>query len=42
MAGKFSVQLGSTKSFARIAVDQAIEATVNKDTQTAGEQNALV
>ena len=36
MEGQFSVQLGSTNPFGRIPVDQAIEETVNKDTQTAG------
>lgn len=36
MAGKFSVQLGSVNPFGRIPVDQTIEETVNKDTQTAG------
>ncbi|KAK4325083.1 hypothetical protein Pmani_004239 [Petrolisthes manimaculis] len=36
MVGKFSVQLGSINPFGRIPVDQAIEETVNKDTQTAG------
>ena len=34
--GGFSVQLGSKNPFGRIPVDQAIEETVNKDTQTAG------
>ncbi|KAK3886504.1 hypothetical protein Pcinc_009374 [Petrolisthes cinctipes] len=34
--GCFSVQLGSVNPFCRIPVDQAIEETVNKDTQTAG------
>ena len=36
MEGGFSVQLGSANPFGRIPVDQAIEETVNKDTQTAG------
>lgn len=36
MEGGFSVQMGSTNPFGRIPVDQAIEETVNKDTQTAG------
>lgn len=36
MEGCFSVQMGSTNTFGRIPVDQAIEETVNKDTQTAG------
>ncbi len=35
MKGGFSVQLGSTNPFGRIPFDQAIEETVNKDTQTA-------
>ena len=34
--GGFSVQLSSTNPFARIAVDQTTEETVNIDTQTAG------
>ena len=34
--GGFSVQLGGTNPFARIPVDQTIEETANKDTQTAG------
>ncbi len=34
--GKFSVQLGKSNPFGRIPVDQAIEETINKDTQTAG------
>jgi hypothetical protein len=36
LAGNFSVQMSSTNSFGRIPMDQAIEETVNKDTQTAG------
>ena len=36
MQGGFSVQLGSQNPFARITVDQTIEETVNRDTQTAG------
>lgn len=36
MEGRFSVQLGSANPFGHIPVDQAIEETVNKDTQTAG------
>lgn len=36
VAGKFSVQLGSMNPFGRIPVDQTIEGTVNKDTETAG------
>jgi len=38
MRGGFSVQLGPTNSFGRIPVDQTIEETINKDTQTPGEQ----
>ncbi|XP_078353848.1 uncharacterized protein LOC144638526 [Oculina patagonica] len=34
--GGFSVQLGTQNPFGRIPVDQTIEETVNKDTQTAG------
>lgn len=34
--GGFSVQLGKQNPFGRIPVDQVIEETVNKDTQTAG------
>ncbi|KAI8521965.1 hypothetical protein Bbelb_017190 [Branchiostoma belcheri] len=36
MRGRFSVQLGPRNPFGRIPVDQTIEETVNKDTQTAG------
>ncbi|KAJ8366495.1 hypothetical protein AAFF_G00353320 [Aldrovandia affinis] len=36
MHGGFSVQLGSQNPFGRIPVDQTIEETVNRDTQTAG------
>ena len=36
MHGGFSVQLGPKKTFGRIPVDQAIEETVIKDTQTPG------
>eukprot|EP00745_Piridium_sociabile_P027749 TRINITY_DN44663_c0_g1_i3.p1 TRINITY_DN44663_c0_g1~~TRINITY_DN44663_c0_g1_i3.p1 ORF type:complete len:1606 (-),score=395.32 TRINITY_DN44663_c0_g1_i3:590-5317(-) len=36
MHGGFSVQLGPTNPFGRIPVDQTIEETVNKDTQTPG------
>jgi hypothetical protein len=35
-SGGFSVQLGSQNPFGRIPVDQTIEETVNKDTQTPG------
>ena len=34
--GGMSVQLGMANTFGRIPVDQAIEETANKDTQTAG------
>ena len=34
--GGFSVQLGESNPFGKIPVDQTIEETVNKDTQTAG------
>ncbi|KAJ8334734.1 hypothetical protein SKAU_G00403730 [Synaphobranchus kaupii] len=34
--GGFSVQLGGNNPFGKIPVDQTIEETVNKDTQTAG------
>ena len=34
--GGLSVQIGSSNPFGRIPVDQTIEETVNKDTQTAG------
>ena len=34
--GGFSVQIGSSNSFGRIPVDQTVEETVNKDTQTQG------
>ena len=36
MQGAFAVQLGSKNPFSRIPVDQTLEETVNKDTQTAG------
>ena len=36
MDGGFSVQIGDTNPFGRIPVDQAVEETVNKDTQTSG------
>ena len=35
-SGGFSVQLGRQNPFGRIPVDQTIEETVNKDTQTPG------
>ena len=34
--GQFSVQLSNNNTFGRIPVDEAIEVTVNKDTQTPG------
>ena len=34
--GGFSVQIGSNNPFGKIPVDQTVEETVNKDTQTAG------
>ena len=34
--GGFSVQVGDANPFGRIAVDQTLEETVNRDTQTAG------
>lgn len=36
LQGGFSVQIGSRNPFGRIPVDQTIEETVNKDTQTPG------
>ena len=36
MQGGFSVQIGSKNPFGRIPVDQTIEETINKDTQTPG------
>lgn len=36
LEGGFSVQMSDTNTFGRIPVDQTIEETVNKDTQTAG------
>ena len=36
MQGGFSVHIGSQNPFGRIPVDQTIEETVNRDTQTAG------
>ena len=35
-AGQFSVQMSNNNPFGRIPVDQAIDVTVNKDTQTPG------
>ena len=35
-AGGFTVQLRADNPFGRIPVDQTIEETINKDTQTAG------
>ena len=34
--GQFSVQMSNNNTFGRIPVDQTIECTINKDTQTAG------
>ena len=42
MHGGFSVQLGYTKPFGRIHVDQTIEETVNKDTHTPGGPSGSV
>jgi len=36
MEGGFSVQQSSSNPFGRVPVDQTLEETVNKDTQTAG------
>ena len=36
MSGGFSVQMGEANKFGRIAVDQTLEETINRDTQTAG------
>jgi hypothetical protein len=36
MSGGFSVQKGGSNPFGRLAVDQTLEETVNKDTQTSG------
>lgn len=36
LQGGFSVQLGSSNTFGRVPVDQTIEETANKDTQTPG------
>ena len=36
MQGSFNVQFGRQNPFGRIHVDQNIEDTVNRDTQTAG------
>ena len=35
--GGFSVQMSDTNTFGQIPVDQMIEETVTKDTQTAGK-----
>ena len=40
--GGFSVQMIAVNPFGRIPVDQAVEETVNKDTQTPGIQNDSV
>ena len=37
--GGFSVQLSEHNPFGKIPVDQTIEETVNKDTQTADKQD---
>ena len=34
--GRFSVQIGTSNPFAKIPADQAIEETINRDTQTSG------
>ena len=34
--GRFSVQLGTSNPFAKIPADQAVEETINRDTQTSG------
>ena len=36
MNGQFSVQMSNSNTFRRIPIDQTIEMTVNKDTQTQG------
>jgi len=36
MSGGFSVQIGADNPFGKIPVDQTIEETINKDTQTSG------
>ena len=36
MNGGFSVQMGEANKFGRVAVDQTLEETINRDTQTAG------
>ena len=41
MQGGFSVKLGIQNPFGRITVDQTIEETVNRDTQTAGGANGF-
>ena len=41
MQGSFSVQFDGQNPFGRIPVDQNIEDTVNRDTQTAGGPRAL-
>jgi len=42
MDGGFSAQLGCSNPFGKIPVDQTIEETVNKDTQTPGVPRGLV
>ena len=39
--GGFSVQLGQSNNFGKIPIDQTLEETVNKDTQTAGGTNCI-
>ena len=41
MQGGFSVQLGGLNPFGKISVDQTIEETINKDTQTPGGTNGF-
>ena len=42
MHGGFSVQIGEKNPFGRIPVDQTIEETVNKNTQTAGGTKGFI
>lgn len=39
--GGFSVQISNHNTFGRIPVDQTIEETVNRDTQTSGRPTFL-
>ena len=41
-SGGFSVQMSAVNTFGRIQVNQAVEETVNKDTQTPGVQRDSV